>query len=116
MDTMSAYAMGQISKDRPLMVFDWDKAAQLIKDRKPSKAEAGLSGDWEYTGGEIYKGGKPVASDEAYVYLASTWAKPELELDGDIMDCYIMEDDVPTEWGGTSDVYWPASALAILNS
>ena len=78
MDTMSAFAMGEMARARgsKAKVFDWDKAAQLIKERKPEIAEAGLSGDWEYTGGEIYCDGKPVPQDDTYTYLSSIWATP----------------------------------------
>lgn len=112
---MSAFAMAQAAQARgaKLMVFDWHKAATLIKERKPSTASAGLAGDWGYTGGEIFRNGKPVPKEDTYTFLASTWATPELDLDGDVVSCYIMKDENP-EWG--SDTYWPESALAILNN
>ena len=93
------------------MVFDWDKAARLIREKRPTKAAAGLHSDWEYTGGTIYVGGDPVTDrDKTYTYLASTWAEPELSLDGEVVDCYRMENDV--EWD--EHTLWPASALEIL--
>lgn len=113
MDSMSAFAMGQMSRDQPLMVFDWDKAAKIIREQGATHAGAGLSGDWEYTGGTILEGGKPVPRDETYTYLASTWATPELEIDGEYIDCFRMQSESPG-WG--SDTYWPESALAILNA
>ena len=63
-----------------LRVFDWTKAAHLIKEQKPDVAEAGLAGDWEYTGGIIYEDGKP--DKKSYTYLASLWAIPQIKLDG----------------------------------
>jgi hypothetical protein len=93
-----------------MMVFDWAKAARLIAERKPKEASAGLEGDWEWTGGLIYADGAPVPQEETYVYLASTWATPELYLDGDVIDCFVMEPD--TEW--RSGTYWPPEALRIL--
>lgn len=115
MDSLSAFAMGQSAKARGAkqMVFDWDKAAQLIRERKPTTAGAGLSGDWEYTGDTIYQDGKPVPAEDAHTYLSSNWATPELEMDGDTVDCWRYEEDAPG-WG--SDTYWPESALAILNA
>ena len=109
---MSAFIQGDEARARgaKLMVFDWDKAARLIKKKKPNIASAGLSGDWEWTGGEIFKNGEPVT--DSYTYLASIWATPELDLDGDIIPCYKMKDE--TEWG--SDTKWPKSALKILKS
>ena len=95
------------------MVFDWDKAARIIKEREAEAASAGLSGDWWCTGGEIFTDGKP--DMDSYTYLASTWATPELEIDGEKIDCYIMMEDVPEEWGTPfSGIKWPKSALSIL--
>lgn len=114
MDSMSAFAMGQASKGRPLMVFDWDKAAELIKERQPIHASAGLAQDWKCTGGTIYQDGKP--DTESYTYLASTWATPELDMDGEVVECFRMEDTVPESWTGElNDIKWPQSALDILN-
>lgn len=31
MNTLSAFAMGAANRGKELMVFDWDKAAKLIK-------------------------------------------------------------------------------------
>ena len=109
MDTMSAFAMGEQSCENELMVFDWDKAAKLIKDRDVKEASAGLQYDWEYTGGEIFTNGKPNMND--YTYLASTWATPQIEIEDEIIDCYKMKSKVP-DW----DAYtkWPKSALDLL--
>lgn len=115
MNSFAAMMMGMANQGKPLKVFDWNKAAELIAKNKPNRASAGLAGDWEYTGGSIYCDGKPVNKDDTYVYLASTWATPELSLDGEIVDCYIMQDEVPEEWGKDyADIYWPESALKIL--
>lgn len=108
MDTLSAFARGQATRGNPRMIFDWVKAAKLIKERDAKNASAGLAGDWEYTGGEIFTDGEPNFDD--YTYLASTWATPELEIDGETIDCYIMEDK--TDWD--SGTKWPEEALKIL--
>ena len=108
MNTMQAFMMGEMNRGKELMVFDWDKAARIIAERKPKYAAAGLRGDWEYTGGTIYEDGKPVFDD--YTFLASTWATPELEIDDEITDCYVMKSEA--EWD--SDTKWPESALSIL--
>lgn len=112
MDTLTAFAIGQASRGKERMVFDWDKAARIIKERKADYAAAGLCSDWEYTGGSILENGKPVPKDDTYTYLASTWATPELNVDGDTINCFIMESQ--TEWDEST--YWPESALQILNS
>lgn len=106
-----AFMMGEMNRNKEQKVFDWDKAANLIKQHRPEIASAGLSGDWEYTGGTIYEDGQP--DMESYTFLASTWATPELDLDGEIYDCYKMQSEVP-EW--SSDTKWPESALQILNN
>lgn len=111
MNTWTAFAMGEANRGKELMVFDWDRAARLIRERKPERASAGLRSDWEYTGGTIYKDEKPVMND--YTYLASTWAVPELDMDGDIVECFRMEHEVP---GWNSKTKWPKSALDILNA
>lgn len=113
MDTMSAFAMGEANRHNELMVFDWEKAATLIAERKPDYVRAGLSGDWEYTGGDIYIDGAPVDREKTYVYLASTWATPEIEIDGDVIDCFKMQSETPS-WD--SDTYWPEEALGILKT
>lgn len=111
MDTMKAWALGEANRGKKLMVFDWEKAARLIKERGASWASAGLSGDWEYTGGAIYYSGGPVPEEATYVYLASTWATPELNIDGEVISCYRMENETPG-WDGRT--YWPPEAIAIL--
>lgn len=109
-----AFAMGMMNRGKEPMVFDWDKAARIIREKQPIEASAGLCDDWENTGGVIFRAGKPVKN--VYTYLASTWAIPELVLvfeDGlqEKMDCYKMQSEAPKWEAGTK---WPMSALAIL--
>lgn len=111
MDSLKAFAIGEANRGKEMMVFDWDKAARIIKEKKPRIAGAGLCHDWEYTGGKIFKNGKPVPKEDTYTYLASTWATPELDLDGIRMDCYKMQSETST-WDART--YWPESALKIL--
>ena len=111
MNTLMAFAKGQANRGKELMVFDWDKAAKRIAEVHPETASAGLKSDWEWTGGEIYRNGEPVTDE--YTYLASTWATPELEMDGEVEPCYRMQSEVP-EWD--SDTKWPYSALKILRT
>jgi hypothetical protein len=111
MDTLSAFKRGQFTKDNEPMVFDWELAAMMIKEKKPHIASAGLRDDWTYTGGCIYKHGKPVKKEDTYTYLASKWAVPEIELDGIRYPCYKMKSKTP---GWDADTYWPAEALKIL--
>ena len=111
MNTLAAFAMGEANRWRELMVFDWDKAAQIIRDTGAKRASAGLRDDWSCTGGTIYEDGHPVKN--SYTFLASTWAVPELVVDGKYMECYKMQSETP---GWDSDTKWPSSALAILQS
>jgi hypothetical protein len=112
MDTMTAFAMGMANKDKEMMVFDWEKAARVIVELQVKNAQAGLAGDWEYTGGNILANGEVVPSDETSTYLASTWAAPELCIDGVTIDCYRMCSETP---GWDAETYWPPEALDILN-
>lgn len=105
MDSFSTFAMGMANRDKEPMVFDWHRAAEMIREHRPKIASAGLSGDWEWTGGDIYRDGLPIY--DSYTYLMSTWATPEIELDGVRMDCYVMQSEAP-EWD--SDTKWPESA------
>jgi len=110
MDSMSAFMMGRANKGKEMMVFDWDKAATLIKEKGVLSAGAGLSGDWEYTGDDILVDGK--IPEDSYTYLASTWAIPELKIEGEYIDCYKMESKAD---GWDSSTFWPDSARKILN-
>ncbi len=110
MNSMAAFAMGEANRGKELMVFDWEKAALLIKENGFKDACAGLFSDWEYTGGNIFRDGKPNYND--YTYLASTWATPEIEIDGETYDCYKMQSETDN-WD--SYTKWPQSALDILN-
>lgn len=110
MDTLRAIAMAAASRGRPLRVFDWLTAAKLIREKKPNLARAGLADDWEWTGGVIYRDGAPVPSNETYTYLASTWAAPEIDLDGDVRECWVWQGDT----GWDSGTYWPDEAVAVL--
>lgn len=110
MDSMKAFAMGEANRGNPPRVFDWNKAAEIIRDRNPESASAGLQGDMEWTGGEIWRDGEIVPREKTYVYLASTWATPILEIDGEEIPCFVTKPK--TEWD--SSTYWPESAKAIL--
>ena len=111
MNSILAFAKGEAHRNCERMVFDWDEAARRIKASGCSVASAGLRDDWEYTGGAIFYGGQPCF--DSYTYLASTWAVPELVINGEVEPCYKMEHEVP---GWDSDTKWPQSALDILNS
>lgn len=108
MDTLAAFARNQAAQGQPMRAFDWNKAAAILKERNPQEAVAGLSSDMECTGGVIWRDGKPVT--DKYTYLASRWAVPVLEIDGQEIECWVYMDGS----GFGCDTKWPASALAIL--
>lgn len=114
MDSMGAFMRGEAARAQgaKLMVFDWHKAAERIRETKPRTASAGLRDDWDWTGGTIYTADGIVPESHTYTYLASVWAIPELKLDdGDEEDCWLYADESP---GWDSKTYWPRSALDIL--
>lgn len=87
--------------------FDWDKAAQIINDRKPIKAMAGLCEDWNNTSGRIYE--EQTIIDYDYLYLFSMWATPVLLLDDDEeIPCFVEADT-------NYNTVWPDTARAIIS-
>jgi len=88
--------------------FDWDKAGEIIKEKfklhPDLKAEAGLQGDWDYTGGVIFEDGKP--TNDNYTFLQSNWATPSLILEWDgqeqeELECWTCDNerfDSSTKW------------------
>jgi hypothetical protein len=112
MDSVKAFVLGEAHRNDEPMVFDWHLAARLIKETGATEASAGLRNDWEWTGGCILYEGKPVK--DSYTYLQSTWAVPELELDGGKkIPCFLMKSQAPDWDSGTK---WPPTALAILDT
>lgn len=111
MDTISAFARGVAAQGSQQRVFDWDKAARIINERGVIEADAGLSGDLEWTGGRIFANGAPVRQDDTYVYLSSNWATPVLIVDDEEIACWKYEKDTDG-WGAST--FWPPSALDIL--
>lgn len=118
-DGFNPNGQGQINRKlgKSQMAFDWDKAAEIIKEKLKEHsdlyAEAGLQGDWNYTGGEIFYDGKPTNS--VYTYLSSNWATPTLILSWDGKEqeeiaCYTTEEGNRF----TSDSKWDEKSLDIL--
>lgn len=112
MNTLFAFSLADKARkdNKPEMVFDWEKAANLILKYRPKIASAGLSQDWENTGGIIYQNKQIVIN--TYTYLASIWAEPELDMDDKIYPCWRYDNEV-SEWN--YDTKWPKEAIDILS-
>lgn len=108
MNSVASFALGEATRNKEMRVFDWHKAARLIKESGTRHAEAGLREDYNYTSDDIYRDGEPVLDTSAY--LSSTWATPMLYLDEYESECYVMASQ--TTWDAATK--WPPSALAIL--
>jgi hypothetical protein len=102
---------------RPQRAFDWDKASSIIKEKFKEHptlvAEAGLEGDWNFTGGVIFEKGKP--TNDSYTYLSSNWATPTLILTDENgleeeIECFANEAD--TRFGANTK--WDETSLEIL--
>ena len=111
LEAQMAKAKGNTQK-----AFDWDKAAEIIKEKlkvhPDLKAEAGLQGDWDYTGGTIFKNGKP--TNDSYTYLCSNWAIPTLILSWDGKEQEEIECLTDANERFDSDTKWDEKSLAIL--
>lgn len=106
-DTMLKRALA-IAAGNKSRVFDWHKAARILKERAPMEADAGLKDDMFWTAGTIWRDGKPFL--EGYAYLKSIWATPILCIGDEEIECSVSADE--TDWD--ADTVWPESALAII--
>ncbi len=110
MDTLAAYAMGQLHKNQPIKTFDWIKAANILKEHQVKNAAAYLFDDAEWTSGMILENGEPANGG---AYLSSNWAIPMLSFDGIDKPCWVYEKDIPESLQGHE---WPEEAKAILKA
>ncbi|HEY5587570.1 MAG TPA: hypothetical protein VIK86_01290 [Candidatus Paceibacterota bacterium] len=117
-DGFNPNGQGQINLKlgKPNMAFDWDKAAEIIKENfklhKDLVAEAGLQGDWAYTGGIIFEDGKP--TNDSYTYLSSNWAIPTLILSFDDEEQEEINCSVIKNERFDNDIKWDNISLSIL--
>lgn len=88
--------------------MDWDKIKTIIDQNPNSVVYAGLLEDWGNTSGLIYARGKYYDGD---VYGCSTWATPIVDVDGDEIECYVLEEPEdfssgkPKWWGNGQQLY-----------
>ena len=95
------FATGKLSKETSDMVFDWERAATVISERKPFVAYAALGSQKE----KIYQGGFPVYSETVH----SEQLMPMLIVNDECpIPCFKMEYDT------NGMEVWPKKALDIL--
>lgn len=102
----SLFEKGKLSTEYVDMTFDWEKAARLIREKKPHIAYAMLEGSRDRSKHKIYQDGFPVYEDDT---VHSARLRPMIVIDGHLpVPCFKME----YETNGM-DV-WPRKALDIL--
>ena len=114
MNPLKVFANGIATRNQESKVFDWQKAANLIKEALKANpklyVEAGLEEDWSCTADVIMQNGEVV---HGMPYLASTWATPIVVIGEVEHECYKMAHEVP-DWN--YDTVWPEVALDILKA
>ena len=110
MDTYTAFMRNKeaLKKGAPHKVFDWDKALEVILEHKVKNAQAGLSEDWEWTGGTILLDG--AIPENSYTFLKSSWATPTIRISNDNgywkeIPCYLLATCTKYD----EKTYWPDS-------
>lgn len=111
-----------------MKTFDWHKAADILRERQPQEADAGLEEDWNWTAGCIWEGGKPRKKDKnrplGGPYVVSSWATPVLRIHGEngehvTIPCFVDLDAPGVKdpgWSNRQDTMWPPSARRRLRS
>ena len=69
--------------------MDWEKVKKIIETHQNAIVYAGLREDWNNTSGLIYARGKYY---DGYVYGASCWATPIVDVDGKEIECWTYEE------------------------
>lgn len=81
--------------------LDWEKAEKLCKENPTATIMAGLREDWNNTSEIIWQNGKWINEDNVSwngsLYALSRWATPIIDVDGKEIECFMGEDDCPTE-------------------
>lgn len=100
-DTIRRAANGEFNEAK-MKYLDWNKAQQIVDEHPDSVIYAGLMEDWNNTSGVIYDKGKYFRSN--YVYGASIWATPIVDVDGIEIECWTYDKTkedyhMPKWWG-----------------
>lgn len=69
--------------------MDWNKVKEIIETHKNAVIYAGLREDWNNTSGLIYARGDYY---DGYVYGASRWATPIVDVDGVEIECWTTDE------------------------
>lgn len=68
--------------------MDWEKVKQIIEENPSAIIYAGLREDWNNTSGLIFAEGNYY---DGYVFGASVWATPIVDVDGEEIECWTYE-------------------------
>ena len=71
--------------------IDLEKVKQIIETHQNAIIYVGLREDWNNTSGLIYARGKYY---DGYVYGASCWATPIVDVDGTEIECWTEEETI----------------------
>lgn len=71
--------------------MDWEKVKKIIETHQNAIIYAGLREDWNNTSGLIYAKGKYY---NGYVFGASSWATPIVDVDGVEIECWTTEETI----------------------
>lgn len=82
------YAIAGYNPVGKMKYMDWEKVKQIIETHQNAIIYAGLREDWNNTSGLIYARGKYY---NGYVYGASCWATPIVDVDGAEIECWTAE-------------------------
>ena len=80
---------GETNRIGKTKYMDWNKIKEIIKENPDSVIYAGLMEDWNNTSGLIFANGKYY---NGYVYGASCWATPIVDVDGKEIECWTHEE------------------------
>jgi hypothetical protein len=86
--------------------FDWIKAANILIERNPKRASAGLIEDWLWTGDKIWDNG---VKEDSFPQLCSSWATPVLLIEGEEIECWV------SGTFGDEESIWPKAARDIIS-
>lgn len=91
-DFASGFVGAEAVATKPLgdmKYMDWEKVKKIVEEHSNSVIYAGLMEDWNNTSGLIFAKGKYY---DGYVYGASCWATPIVDVDGKEIECWTNDE------------------------